>query len=160
ILESACNDETRAQNQLLKLQVIMNEIHVKMNKKRLPNVSLTYSDDYQKASNMVNEIKSLLEVSPLDVNILNVKIKEAIDFVYALYSYVNNLVGMATMVENTIVFGNRYRSSNSDIDSELTHAELCFRNGQYTKALQIALSAIEKIHPGSYEKLLKKSKGA
>ncbi len=51
------------------------------------------------------------------------------------------------MVENTIVFGNRYRSTYADIDSELTRAELCFRNGQYTKALKIGIQCIEKIHP-------------
>lgn len=159
-LENACSDEIRAQKQLMKLQLILNEIHVKMNKKRLPSVSLTYSDDYHKASLMVKDIRFLLEASPLNVDVLNAKIKEAIDFVYTLYNSVNNLVGMANMVENTIVFGNRYRSSNAEIDSELTRAELCFRNGQYTKALKIAISAIEKIHPGSYEKLLKKSQGA
>lgn len=158
-LETACSDEIRAQKQLLKLQLILNEIHVKMNKKRLPSVSTTYSDDYNTAKTMVSEIAQLLEISPLNVEELNLKIKESIDFVYTLYNSVNNLVGMATMVENTIVFGNRYRSSNSEIDSELTRAELCFRNGQYTKALKIAISAIEKIHPGSYEKLLKKSQG-
>ena len=158
-LEGACSDEVRAQKQLLKLQLILNEVHVKMNKKRLPSVSSTYSSDYKTAKNMVEEIKNLLSVSPLNVDELNVKIKESIDFIYTLYNSVNNLVGMATMVENTIVFGNRYRSSNSEIDSELTRAELCFRNGQYTKALKIAISAIEKIHPGSYEKLLKKSQG-
>lgn len=159
-LENACSDEIRAQKQLLKLQLILNEIHVKMNKKRLPNVSLTYSDDTHKAERMVADIKKVLETSPLNVEELNLSIKEAIDYIYTLYNSVNNLVGMANMVENTIVFGNRYRSSNPDIDSELTRAELCFRNGQYTKALKIAISAIEKIHPGSYEKLLKKSQGA
>ena len=159
-LENACSDEVRAQKQLLKLQLIMNEINVKMNKKRLPSVSNTYSDDYRKAKNMVEEINTLLGISPLNIDVLNIKLKDAIDFIYTLYHSVNNLVGMATMVENTIVYGNRYRSSNAEIDSELTRAELCFRNGQYTKALKIAISAIEKIHPGSYEKLLKKSQGA
>ena len=44
-----------------------------------------------------------------------------------------------------------------DIDSELTRAELCFRNGEYTQALTVALATIERIHPGSYEKLIKEN---
>ena len=72
----------------------------------------------------------------------------------------NNLVGMAIMVENTIVFGNRYRSSYPEIDSELTRCELCFRNGQYTKALKIGIQAIEKMHPGAYENLINKKDAA
>ena len=69
----------------------------------------------------------------------------------------NNIVGMAIMVENTVVFGNKYRSTYPDIDSELTRAELCFRNGEYTQALTIAISTIEKIFPDTYEKLIKEN---
>lgn len=158
MLENACADEQRAKKQLLKLQLILNEINVKISKNRLPSVSLTYEEDLRKANCLVKEVGALLEASPLDIAVLNERTKEAIDFVYTLYNSVNNLVGMAIMVENTIVFGNRYRSSYPEVDSELTRAELCFRNGQYTKALKIAIQTIEKMHPGSYEKLLHKSK--
>ena len=75
-------------------------------------------------------------------------LQEAIDFVYQLYNNANNLVGIAIMVENAIVFGNRYRSSYPEIDSELTRAELSFQNGEYTKALKIAIQCIEKMHSG------------
>lgn len=158
-LDTACADEERAKKQLLKLQLIVNEITVKINKNRLPSISLKYEEDLRKANLIINEINCLLEATPLDVVRLNEKLKEAIDFVYTLFNSVNNLVGMAIMVENTIVFGNRYRSTYPEIDSELTRAELCFRNGQYTKALKIAIQTIEKLHPGSYEKLIRKTQG-
>ena len=158
-LDTACADEERAKKQLLKLQLIVNEITVKINKNRLPSISLKYEEDLRKANLIINEINCLLEATPLDVARLNEKLKEAIDFVYTLFNSVNNLVGMAIMVENTIVFGNRYRSTYPKIDSELTRAELCFRNGQYTKALKIAIQTIEKLHPGSYEKLIRKTQG-
>lgn len=158
-LDTACADEERAKKQLLKLQLIVNEITVKINKNRLPSISLKYEEDLRKANLIINEINCLLEATPLDVARLNEKLKEAIDFVYTLFNSVNNLVGMAIMVENTIVFGNRYRSTYPEIDSELTRTELCFRNGQYTKALKIAIQTIEKLHPGSYEKLIRKTQG-
>ena len=158
-LDTACADEERAKKQLLKLQLIVNEISVKINKNRLPSISLKYEEDLRKANLIINDINCCLEATPLDVTRLNEKLKEAIDFVYTLFNSVNNLVGMAIMVENTIVFGNRYRSTYPEIDSELTRAELCFRNGQYTKALKIAIQTIEKLHPGSYEKLIRKTQG-
>ena len=158
-LDTACADEERAKKQLLKLQLIVNEITVKINKNRLPSISLKYEEDLRKANLIINEINCLLEATPLDVARLNEKLKEAIDFVYTLFNSVNNLVGMAIMVENTIVFGNRYRSTYPEIDYELTRAELCFRDGQYTKALKIAIQTIEKLHPGSYEKLIRKTQG-
>lgn len=153
-LHAACSDEERAKKQLVKLQLILNEIRVKMRRHRLPNVSTQFEDDLRKGSMKVREIETLLNNTPLDVKVLNFELRQTIDYVYTLYNSVNNLVGMASMVENAIVFGNRYRSSYTDIDSELTRADLCFRNGEYTKALKIAIQCIEKIHPGSYEKLL------
>ncbi len=69
----------------------------------------------------------------------------------------NNVVGTVVMVENTIVFGNRYRSTYADIDTELTRSELSFRNGEYTQALTTAIATIEKIHPGNYESMIKEN---
>lgn len=155
-LNNACSDEERAKKQLVKLQLIVNEIQVKMRKHRLPSVSQKYEEDLHKAERMIKDIKVILDNSPLDVKELNKELKVAIDYIYTLYNSVNNLVGMAIMVENTIVFGNRYRSTYPEIDSELTRAELCFRNGQYTKALKIGIQCIEKMHPGAYEKLVNK----
>ncbi len=155
-LDNACSDEERAKKQLIKLQLIVNEIRVKMLKHRLPSVSQKYEDDLHKGEIMMKDIQVILDNSPLDVKRLNSELRSAIDYIYTLYNSVNNLVGMAIMVENTIVFGNRYRSSYPDIDSELTRAELCFRNGQYTKALKIGIQCMEKMHPGAYEKLVNK----
>lgn len=153
-LDTACGDEERAKKQLVKLQLILNEIRVNISKHRLPSVSNKYEDDLHRGEVMIREIQTTLNNSPLDVKRLNAELRKSIDYIYTLYNNVNNLVGMAVMVENAIVFGNRYRSTYPDIDSELTRADLCFRNGQYTKALKISFQCIEKLHPGAYEKLI------
>ncbi|MDQ0362824.1 septation ring formation regulator EzrA [Breznakia pachnodae] len=155
-LDNACSDEERAKQQLIKLQLIVNEIRAKIAKNHLPSVSEKYDDDIIKANCYITDIKEVLSSTPLDVDLLNAKIQEGIDYIYTLYNSVNNLVGMAIMVENAIVFGNKYRSEYMEVDSELTRAELCFNNGQYTKSLKIAMSIIEKLHPGAYENLVKK----
>lgn len=156
-IESARSDEERAGKQLLKLQLIMNEMQVKIHKHRLPSISNSYHNDMEKAYEYVHCIENLLKETPLNVPFLNSSLNEAIDFIYKLYNNVNNIVGMAIMVENTIVFGNKYRSSYPDIDSELTRAELCYRNGEYTQALTIAIATIEKIFPTTYEQMIKEN---
>ena len=156
-LDSACSDEARGKKQLLKLQLIMNEMQVKIRKNKLPAISATYEGDLARAVEYVRSIEDLLTDTPLNVQLMNATLNDAIDYIYKLYNNVNNLVAMAIMVENTIVFGNKYRSTYPDIDSELTRAELCFRNGEYTQALTVALATIERIHPGSYEKLIKEN---
>lgn len=157
ILQSAQSDEDRAKKQLLKLHLIMNEISSKIAKHRLPTISDSYQGDVVAGKKLIQEIEEMLDKSPLDVKKLNPLVANAIDTIYKLYNNVNNIVGMVDMIEHAIVFGNKYRSSLPMIDSELTRAELSFRNGEYTQALTIALSAVEKIHPNSYEELIKEN---
>lgn len=155
-LLNACSDEERSKQQLIKLQLIINEVRVKIEKHRLPSISDKYHDDIIQANCFIHEVKTILAQTPLDIDSLNAKLNESIDYIYTLYNSVNNLVGMAMMVEQAILFGNKYRSEYVEVDSELTRAELCFNNGQYTKALKIAMSIIERLHPGAYEKIIRK----
>ena len=160
-IETATGDEDRARKQLIKLQIIMNQMQVKIRKYKLPNISETYEDDMNRANEYIHSLENLMDEKPINMQLLTATLQEALDFIYKLYNNVNNVVGTVVMVENTIVFGNRYRSTYPDIDSELTRSELCFRNGEYTQALTIAIATIEKIHPGNYESMIKENaKGA
>ncbi len=60
------------------------------------------------------------------------------------------------MVEETIIYGNRYRSSFLEVNTELTKAEILYRNGDYSEALKIAVAIVEKIQPGFNQQLLDK----
>jgi septation ring formation regulator, ezrA len=111
----------------------------------------------RRANDYIHRLDNLMEEVPLNMQLLNGTLQEALDFIYKLYNNVNNVVGTVMMVENTIVFGNRYRSTYADIDSELTRSELSFRNGEYTQALTTAIATIEKIHPGNYESMIKEN---
>ena len=156
-LESAAGDEERAKRQLVKLQIIMNEMQVKRRKYKLPSISSNYEEDMNKANEYIRSLGLLIDENPLNVQLLNATLQEAISFIYKLYNDLTNMIASVIMVENTIVFGNRYRSTYADIDSDLTRSELCFRNGEYTQALTIAIATIEKIHPGNYETMIKEN---
>lgn len=80
---------------------------------------------------------------------LNSSLDDAIDFIYKFYNNVNNIVGMAIMVENAIVFGNKYRSTYPEVERDLSKAEFSYLNGEYTKALTMAISCMEKLFPNS-----------
>ena len=160
-IEIASGDEDRAKKQVVKLQIIMNQIRVKIRRYKLPNISAQYESDMTKADGYIDTLAREMKQIPLNIQVVNTTLQEALDFIYRLYNDVNNVVGTVVMVENTIVFGNRYRSTYADIDSELTRAELAFRNGEYTQALTMAIATIEKIHPGNYENMIRENaKGA
>lgn len=150
-VDNTSNGEARAISQVMKLQVVLNEVEVKTIQYRLPAISSSYKDDLEKGHAYVKEIKELLQEIPLRIDILNKTLDEAIDFIYKLYNNVNNVVGMALMVENTIVFGNKYRSTYPEVDRELSRAEFSYINGEYTQALKIALSCMEKLFPNTVD---------
>lgn len=152
-LLNASSDESRAKKQLVKLQLILNEVRLNAATRNLPSVSSQFDEDIKQAEDMISRVQVVLSHSPLDVPTLNSDLQDAIDFVYKLYNNANNLIGVAVMVENAIVFGNRFRSTYPSMNTDLTRAELCFQNGEYTRALKIAIQAIENLHPGTYEKL-------
>ena len=59
------------------------------------------------------------------------------------------------MVENAIVFGNKYRSTYPEVDRYLSNAEFSYINGEYTKALTMAISCMETLFPNTAnEKIL------
>ena len=154
IIDKSTDGEVRAQAQLVKLQVVISEVQTKVKEYHLPTISKTYELDLIKSKEYVNKIKNLLTEIPLGIDELNVVLDEAIDFVYKFYNNVNNIVGMAIMVENAIVFGNKYRSTYPEIDRELSKAEFQYLNGEYTKALRTAITCMEELFPDNPDKIL------
>ena len=57
--------------------------------------------------------------------------------------------------EMAIVYGNRYRSEEEDLDKNLTFAESLFYKGDYKKSLEISINALNRIDNSIYDKLLK-----
>ena len=123
----------------------------------LPTISEAYKDDLVKSREYISKIKEELDEVPLNIDNLNTSLNEAIDFIYKFYNNVNNVVGMAIMVENAIVFGNKYRSTYPEVDRELSKAEFSFLNGEYTRALTIAISCMETLFPNNADEKIMES---
>lgn len=141
------NEETRAKTQVMKLQVVLNEVEVKVQEYHLPTIAASYNDDLLASREKIAHIKSLLKEIPINMEELSSTVDDAIDFIYKFYNNVNNIVGMAIMVENAIVFGNKYRSTYPDVERDLSKAEFSYLNGEYTKALTMAISCMERLFP-------------
>ena len=58
------------------------------------------------------------------------------------------------MLEETIVYGNRYRSTKEQVNEGLNLAEKLFNKGSYKKALEITMNAIDYAEPGIHNKIL------
>ena len=155
VIDKSTDGETRAASQLTKLQLVISEVENKIAEYHLPTISSSYGNDLIKSREYVAKIRTLINEIPIDIDNLNVVLDEAIDFIYKFYNNVNNIVGMAIMVENAIVFGNKYRSTFPEVDRELSKAEFQYLNGEYTKALKTAIACMETLFPDNAdEKIL------
>ncbi|MBE6115799.1 MAG: hypothetical protein E7187_03105 [Erysipelotrichaceae bacterium] len=153
---AASKDEKDAKEQLTKLSIVLNEVKAKITNNRIPSISDQYNNDLIKAEDYIKRLENQLKEVPINVSLVNSMKNAAVDFVSQLYESVNRILGTAIMAENAIVIGNMYRSTYPEIDSELTRAELAYRNGEYTQALTIALNTIRKVHPETIDELTKK----
>ncbi|MBR2809681.1 MAG: septation ring formation regulator EzrA, partial [Erysipelotrichaceae bacterium] len=152
LIFNAKKDVEYAKDQLLKLQIILNEIRVKLAQNHLPSINEIYKLDLERGRNYIESIKKELDAETIDFEELKNTVLQAVDYIYTMYNNINNVIGMALMAENTIVFGNKYRSSFIDIDSDLTRAELLYMNGEYTQSLALAIATIERIFPNAISK--------
>lgn len=149
--------EQRAIDELENINIVLLEIKSEIKNKHLPMINESYKDYIQDSYDKAAQIQAFRQNRPIELNELSTKVDKARDVIYKLYDNVHNLVVTAQMVEEAIVFGNRYRSTFLEVNTELTKAEVLFRNGEYTKALTTAVDIIEKIKPGSYETLIRKT---
>ena len=149
--------EQRAIDELENINIVLLEIKSEIKNKHLPMINESYKDYIQDSYDKAAQIQAYRMNRPVELSELSKRVDGARDVIYKLYDNVHNLIVTAEMVEEAIVFGNRYRSTFLEVNTELTKAEVLFRNGEYTKALSTAVDIIEKIQPGSYETLIKKS---
>lgn len=149
--------EQRAIDELENINIVLLEIKSEIKNKHLPMINESYKDYIQDSYDKAAQIQAFRQNRPVELSELSKRVDGARDVIYKLYDNVHNLIVTAEMVEEAIVFGNRYRSTFLEVNTELTKAEVLFRNGEYTKALSTAVDIIEKIQPGSYETLIKKS---
>ncbi len=149
--------EQRAIDELENINIVLLEIKSEIKNKHLPMINESYKDYIQDSYDKAAQIQAYRNNRPVELTELSKRVDDARDIIYKLYDNVHNLIVTAEMVEEAIVFGNRYRSTFLEVNTELTKAEVLFRNGEYTKALSTAVDIIEKIQPGSYEELIKNS---
>lgn len=154
-IDKSTDGENRALSQLTKLQLVVSEVETKIAEYSLPAIDESYKVDLKKAREYISQIRKETEQIPINIDQLNLLLDEGIDFIYKFYNNINNVVGMGIMVENAIVFGNKYRSTYPEIDRELSKAEFQYLNGEYTKALKTAITCMETLFPDNAdEKIL------
>ncbi len=157
-LGSLKEDELRAREQLDEIKNILNQAKEKVRSFKLPSVPKNYYVELAEAMAAINELVKALDKRPISIKVLNVRVDTARDLVLKVYNTINETVKTAKMAEVAIVYGNRYRVTNKEVDFNLIKAENNFLKGNFKNSLENAINAINIVEPGIYKRLLEEYK--
>ena len=151
-------DELRARDQLDEIKDILTQAKDKVRTYKLPIVPKNYYVELSEATLAINEMIKELDKRPISIKTLNLRVDTARDLVLKVYNTINETIKTAKMAETAIVYGNRYRLVNKDVDLGLTKAENSFYKGNFKNSLENAINAINIIEPDIHKKLLEQYK--
>ena len=158
-LGSLKEDEVRAREQLVEIRDILKASKDKINSFNMPIIPKSYFVELSEAKEAVSEITKELENKPIVISTLNTRVDTGRDLALKLYDYTRELTKNASIAEASIVYGNRYRSTYKEVDSELTKAEKLFFEGSYRKSLEVSLEVLNQIEPGIHKKIVENYEG-
>ncbi|MFI3307631.1 MAG: septation ring formation regulator EzrA [Mycoplasmatota bacterium] len=147
------DDEVRARKQLEEIKSILRESKRKMLDFNFPEIPNNYNVQLKEAQEAIKEIVVELEKRPITINVLNTRVDTARDLVFKLFSRTKDLVKCAKLAEMAIVYGNRYRSDDDEINSNLNVSESLFFKGEYQKSLEMSTNTLSKINSNVLKKL-------
>lgn len=148
------DDEIRARQQLEEIKIILHDSKNKIREYNLPVIPKTYFVELSEAQTAIKEIIKELDKKPITIDVLNTRVDTARDLVLKLFKTTKEMMRTAMFAEMAIVYGNRYRSSEEELDKYLSYSEKLFYNGEYQKSLEITINSLNKVEPGIYDKLL------
>lgn len=154
-LGSMYDDEIRAKEQLDEIQDLLKQCKIKIRSYKLPIIINNYFIELSEANDAIDEIVKELNKKPIMIKTLNTRVDTARDLVLKLYNTTTDMIKTAQLAEMAIVYGNRYRSEDIQIDKGLDNAEMLYLKGSYKDALQVSLSSIELIEADIHDKLLR-----
>ena len=154
-LGSLKEDEARARDQYAEIKTIISDSKYKIKDYNLPIIPKMFYVELKEAEDALKEIAKELERKPISIKTLNLRVDTARDLALKLYKTTSITVKTAAMAEMSIVYGNRYRSSNKEIEKGLILSTKSFNKGEYKDSLEIILNALNVIEPGIHKRLLK-----
>lgn len=155
-LGSLKEDEARARDQLSEIKAIINNSKYKIKDYNLPVIPDKFYIELKEAHDAIKEIVKEIDKKPISIKTLNLRVDTARDLSLKLYQTADSLVNTAAMAEMAIVYGNRYRSSNTEVEMGLISASKSFYKGDYKNSLEIVLNTLNIVEPGIHKKLLSK----
>ena len=153
-LGSLKEDEKRAREQLDEIKKILKDAKNNMRSYKLPVIPKNFYVELSEAASSLEDMALELDKRPISIKTLNTRVDTARDLTLKVYNTTKEAIKTAKMAEAAIVYGNRYRAVDKDVELGLVKAENAFYKGNFKVSLENAINAINMVEPGIYKKLL------
>ena len=147
-------DELRAREQLDSINDLIKKARNRIRLYNIPVIPDNYYVELNDAKDAIKEINKELNKKPINIDTLNIRVDTARDLAFKVFNTTNDLLKYVMMAEETIVYGNRYRSVKEQVNVGLNQAEKLFRDGEYKKSLEEAMNAIDYCEPEIHKKIM------
>ena len=147
-------DESRAREQLDSINDLIKKARNRIRLYNIPVLPDNYYVELDDAKEAIREINKELNKKPINIDTLNIRVDTARDLAFKVFNTTNDVLKYVMMAEETIVYGNRYRSVKEQVNVGLNQAEKLFREGEYKKALEEAMNAIDYVEPEIHKKIM------
>ena len=152
-ITSMQDDEYRAKEQLNTIQDLLKKAKMRLKDYKLPVIPSSYFVELKEAQDAIREIVKELDKKPIVIKILNIRVDTARDLVFKIYNKTNDMIKASDLSEKMIIYGNRYRSINVELDQGLDVATTLFYKGQYEKSLEESTKAISLVEDNPLDRI-------
>lgn len=156
IFGSLKEDELRAREQLDEIKKILSQTKRQIRAFKLPIIPKQYLTELSEATLAILEITKELEKRPIAIEVLNTRVDTARDLALKLFNTTKEIVKAASLAEKAIIYGNRYRAKNGELNLALEKAQIFFQEGEYKVSLKEAIKGLNIVDPNIFQKLKEK----
>lgn len=156
-LRSLRKDELEARDAASAMRRTVIGLDRKIERERLPGLPEDYVQWRLHLGESIDNLEAALEAKPLNMKTVSQHWQVAEEDLRHLTEKTEEMIENVQLVEHVIQYANRYRLSNPELAESLSGAEYHFyEDFQYKKALEIAVTALEKVESGAFKKIEKK----
>ncbi|WP_439442550.1 septation ring formation regulator EzrA [Listeria aquatica] len=155
-LRSLRKDELEAREDADEMKRICNQIERNLSRARLPGIPEEFAALQEHFLNSVENMEQSLVERPLNIKSVAKNRQIAKEDLAHLQEKAEDILENAKFVEAVVQYSNRYRMDYPELAESLNKAERHFYGDHnYKKALEIAVTALEKVEPSAFKKIEK-----
>lgn len=146
------DDEQNAIEQVKNMKDIVSKCRKDIRNYHLPLILDNYFVEMEEAEEAIELVEKELEVKPIAIKNLNLRVGTARDLVLKVYQTTTDMLKYAYLTEQVFVYGNQYRD-NEDVDRGLRKTENLYSKGEYKQAFELSLRVLNVVNKDFVKKI-------